>query len=100
MSQETIAIARDWSIILLAIEAFVFALIPLFILWRTTRGLGKFLPKVRPGLRQAQQHVSVADQTIERIFDRVASPFIGVQGTVAGVRSGASRFWRTFRSRR
>ncbi|MHB1295699.1 MAG: hypothetical protein ACYC4R_11970 [Anaerolineae bacterium] len=100
MFEEAIAIARDWAIILLAIEALLLALIPLFVFWHTTRGLGKFLPKVRPGMRQAQQRVSSVTQAIEHGLDRVASPFITVRGTVEGARAGASRLWRTYRSRR
>lgn len=74
---ETIIIARNWSIILLALESLVLSAIPLFILIKITQGLGKLLPNVRPGLQTANAQVGHwADKVqkalalVDRVLDR------------------------------
>ena len=80
---EAMGIARDWAVILLALESLILSLVPLFIYWKAAQGLGKLLPRVRPFLRRVR---SVADQG--------TTAFARRPGPSSGPLSPATRRWR------
>jgi hypothetical protein len=88
--QSILATARDWSVILLALEAFLASLVPLFILFKLVQWLGRLLSKVVPVLRQAQQYILKAKHYIERAMELIAAPFIWVNSVAVGIKEGAA----------
>ena len=57
MFYEIVAIARDWSILILALPILVALVIQVFLLWHLTRALRSFAPRVRPALRTASSTI-------------------------------------------
>lgn len=87
------AVARDWAIILLALEGMVLALVPFFLLWKGTQQVRRFLPRVRPGLRLFHGRIVRVANGVERVLAAVRAPFIWVQQAEASVRT----FWQSLR---
>jgi hypothetical protein len=84
---EHLAVARNWSVILLALEVLVLGLVPLFILFKITQGLAWLLKRFVPAMRKAQQVLLQAKAIIERIMAVIAAPFIWITSVFAGLRS-------------
>lgn len=83
MPFQALATARDWALILLALEMMVLAAVPLAILYFVTKGLRGFLPKVRPALRRAADWLRAFHLTVERIMAAVRAPFITANAAAA-----------------
>lgn len=91
---EAMGIARDWAVILLALESLILSLVPLFIYWKAAQGLGKLLPRVRPFLRRVR---SVADQGthgVRQAAGAIERPFIAGHAALAAVRAFGSALMR------
>lgn len=84
---------RDLAVVLLALEAFVFSLVPAVILYFGVRGMIRLLKLVRTYAPMVQGYFRRAAEVSDRVSRRVVSPIIGVEAGVAQVRSyGPSLF--------
>ena len=92
MFYDIVATARDWAIILLALEAIILCAVPLFVLWYVTRAIGSFLPRVRPGLQHFQAQAIGISEKIEQASEAVRAPFVWIEATQARVQ-GFRRAW-------
>ncbi len=90
---EAVATARDWSLILLALEAIVCATPVFLILLRVTQWLRRFLPKVQAWLKSAQAAVARISQGVDRALAGLRAPFLWIEGTKASVR-GFCQGWK------
>ena len=83
----TLPVWRDVSVVLLAVEAFVLALVPLAVLYVANKG---FL-RLRSSLRSLFPRVLDQARRVERITTKVSgwivSPIIGAYGLLAHVRA-------------
>lgn len=93
MFYHVVAVARDWAIILLALEGIILALVPFFLLFKATQQMGRFLPRVRPGLRTLHGHVIRLANGIDRVLAAIRAPFLWVHQQQTAVRA-ALRSWR------
>jgi len=91
---ETVSIARDWAVILLAVEGLILSLVPLFLYLKATQGLGKLLPQVRPFLRRVRTGSHKVEQGVLRVADRVAAPFVAAQAGYEAVRAFCQAYRR------
>ena len=89
---EIARIARDWGVILLAVEGVLLAIVPLVVLYRLNRGLRQFLPKVRPALRQAQQWLIGFKGGVEQVMASITAPFIWTRTTLESCNRVLNRF--------
>ena len=78
--------AREWAILLLAVEMFVLALVPLFILYHVTRWLRQLIPKVTPALRNVHRKLRNVSYVIGRVLEFIRAPFVWVMGISEGIR--------------
>ena len=83
---QQLGLARDVSVVLLALEFLILGIIPFLILRVITRALRRFLPKVRPALRKVASVVTRVQEIVTRIMNGVTAPIIA-----------ASRSWRVCR---
>lgn len=90
MEPDLFRIARDWSIVLLALEGILLSLIPFFVLRALTRWLGGILLTLRDKLIDLRQKAERFLAAIERTMAKICAPFVRMHGAVAGVRA----FWR------
>ena len=81
---------RDLSVVLLAIPAFVFSLIPAVLLYLCVRGMSLVLRKLGLVAPQVQGYFRQAANVGEQASQKVAAPIIGISAAVAPV-----RHWRT-----
>lgn len=93
MTLESLAIARDWAIILLAIQAVAVAALVAFITWQIHRAMRRVRPKVTHGVHQARHAAVRASEGARRGVLVAARPFIEANGAVVGVRAGWAA-WR------
>lgn len=91
---EAMGIARDWAVILLAVEGLILSLVPLFVYWKAAQGLGKLLPRVRPFLRQVRSGVDQGVFGVRRAAGAVERPFIAGHAALAAVRAFGSALFR------
>jgi Na+-transporting methylmalonyl-CoA/oxaloacetate decarboxylase gamma subunit len=87
MLLRVLGIAKDWSIILLAVEGILLSLVPLFVLYKMTQGLGKLIPRVVPALRGAHGKLLRVAKVIQRVMALIAAPFVWINSIVAGMRA-------------
>ncbi len=76
MSLETLTIARDCAVILLALEVMVLLAVPLFVLLKVTQGLGRLMPKIRPAMRKAYQVELRVTGIVDRGMVGIRAPFV------------------------
>jgi len=79
-------VARDASLVLLALEAMVLALAPAAILYYVTRWLAGFLPRIRPFLRSLTLRVRRVESAVRRVMLAVARPFVLLHSLWTGIR--------------
>jgi len=97
MFLDALATARDWSVILLAIELLILGAIPLVALYYITRGLRQMVGAVGPLFRNVRLRIEGFFQVIDRFLRSVAAPFVWAHGswaraeTVLGILSGRRR---------
>jgi hypothetical protein len=96
MSTSPLAPWRDASIILLALEAFVLALIPLAIAYLSTRGMRWVLDNTRLAFRWLAEKVYTIERIVGRICAMIAAPFVQANRIATGIRTT----WQTWRLRR
>lgn len=82
---DILSTAGKWATILLALEAFLFSLLPLFILYKALWGLYRFVPKVAPALRHAHQKTLRITHGVERTMALMAAPFIWANSFIARI---------------
>ncbi|MBC7236300.1 MAG: hypothetical protein H5T69_10695 [Chloroflexi bacterium] len=93
MSLETLAIARNASVILLALECLVLGALPLAILYIATRFLRRLLREARPFLSKATESVHRLLGHVDSGLSMVARPFIWLNARHAAW----SAFWQRIR---
>ena len=86
MVDSIVGVARDWAIILLAIEAFIISLVPLIALYYVTRWLKQFVPRVRPFLRRLDESIRGFSAGVQLIMLRIAAPFVWIGAAIAACR--------------
>ena len=91
---DVIATARDWALILLALEAIVLALVILLVLRQTTRGLRRLVPRAALLLSRADRGLARFRDLVERAMKAIARPLVWVVSTFAGVSAGLKRVRR------
>lgn len=96
MFYDIVAIARDWSILILALPTLVALAIQVFLLWHVTRALRSFAPRVRPALRTASSAVVRAADAVDAVRGKIENPVLAarasparVSGFVRALRRGA-----------
>jgi hypothetical protein len=100
MTLETLAIARDWAVIILAIEAILIAALLLYVGLEAYRAMRRVRPKVRQGLHGARQAVVRASEGTRRGVLFSARPFVVANSVGAGIRVGWAAWWRSLLRRR
>lgn len=88
MISEILAIARNWAVIILALEGFALFLVVLFALYQVTRGLRRVIPRVAQALRRAQEILLGVTKIIERIMRWVTATLVRSISMVAAIRAG------------
>jgi hypothetical protein len=83
---QVVATARDWSLILLVLEGMLLCAVPLYVLLQITKGLRRFLPKVRPALRSVHAKIASVSMGIERVLAALRAPFLWIEDATARVR--------------
>lgn len=96
----TLANWRDLAVILLAIEAFVIALLPGIVLFFAIRGMSWVIRKLRATAPTVQGYFRKAATISEQASQRVAAPFVGTSATLARVRGGRSALAASLRPRK
>lgn len=86
MVGSVVGMARDWAIILLAIEALVISLVPLIALYYVTRWLRQFVPRVRPFLRRLDESVRGFSAGAKLLVLHIAAPLVWIGAAVAACR--------------
>lgn len=95
-----LAIARDWAVIILALQAIVIAALVLFIAWQVYRAMRRVRPKVTRGLHDARHAAIRVSEGARRGVLSAARPFVGVDSIGAGIRAGWAAWRRSlFRGR-
>ncbi|NIN70069.1 MAG: hypothetical protein GTO63_36385 [Anaerolineae bacterium] len=88
MTPETLALARDLALILLAVEAMVLlsplVIIPLYIV----RYLPRYTGPIRPNLRRIRRRTQQVEQRTRVILALAVQPFLWAAATAAGLRRG------------
>lgn len=69
---------RDLAVVLLALEAFVFSLIPAALLYLAVRGMAWVLKQLRTLAPKVQSYFCKAAQMADQASGRVAAPIIAV----------------------
>ncbi|MBC7315800.1 MAG: hypothetical protein H5T70_05200 [Chloroflexi bacterium] len=82
-----LAVARDWGILILAVEGLVILTILYVLTYKMARALGRFLPKVRTFLRTVQSYVEQLSRSVARITASVRKPFIWLESTAQGLKA-------------
>ncbi len=78
-------IVRDWSIVLLALEAFLLSLVPFFILRALTRWLRRILPNFRDQLVALREKAEQLFSVIEGIMAKIYMPLVGMHGRMKSI---------------
>lgn len=90
--QEILATARDWGILVLFVQWFLLALLPALVLWKVTRALGGFLPKVKASLVAVRAKADGVAQGITRIMAAVRRPFVWLASLSQGLQTILRRY--------
>jgi hypothetical protein len=106
MHEGTLSIARDASLVILALEAMVLAIVPCVLLYYVTRWLAGFLPQVRPFIRSIAEQTQRIQSAVTRIMLSIRRPFVLLRSLGTGLRTvislilkGRWEAWRTNRTR-
>ena len=106
MHEGTLAVARNVSLVILALEAIVLAVAPCVLLYFVTRWLAGFLPQVSPFIRSIVERVKKIQSAVTRIMLAISRPFVllrslgtGLQTIVSLVLDGRWGAWRANRTR-
>jgi len=91
-TQEILATARDWGILVLFAQWFLLALLPAFVLWKVTRALRGFLPKMKASLVSLRAKIERVTQGIKRLMAAVRRPFIWWSGLSQGLQTIIRRY--------
>ncbi|MHB1319175.1 MAG: hypothetical protein ACYCYF_11205 [Anaerolineae bacterium] len=98
MFYEIIAVARDWSILILALPILVALAVQIFLMWHVTRALLSFAPRVRPALRAASREIVRAADSVDAVRRGIESPVLAaraaparVMGFLRALRGGKNR---------
>jgi len=83
---DNIPLWRDISVVLLALEAFVLALVPLVVLYLANRGLRRLRSAVRPAFPWIRVRVRQVESVTTHLGELVVAPIIAVYASAAGVR--------------
>jgi uncharacterized membrane protein YhfC len=94
MFYEIMAVARDWSIILLVLEGMAILAVPLFIMLKITQGLRKLKPHVAPLFRKVHHYFELANGVVQRGSLAVANPIAGAEAAYRGVEVSAKNIKR------
>ena len=81
-----LAIARDVSVLLLAIEILALLSLPIFVLWYTTRALKSFIPQVAQTLQDVKAGWFRVVSRIDLILAYVRAPFLWIASRSEGLR--------------
>ena len=92
---EAMGTARDWALIILAIEGLILSLLPLFLYLKAVQGLRSLTPRVRPFLRRVRVIEHKGERAITVASRATATPFVGLQATIEACRA----FWGAYRRR-
>ncbi len=82
-----LALARDWGILVLAVQGLVILTITCFLAYRMARALGRFLPKVRAFLQTARDWVERGNRSVARASAAVRKPFIWFHSMAQGLKA-------------
>ena len=93
MTLENLATARDWAVIILAVQAILVSLVVLYMAWQAQRAMRRARPKVASSLQHARHAVINAAQRARRGAFIVACPFVQASSLGAGIRAGWAA-WR------
>lgn len=93
MFHDVIASARDWALILLALQTMLLCALPLYVLLKCVQGLRRFLPRVAPGLRSAHSFVRRVSAGIDRALASIRAPFLWLLSVHARIQ-GTGRAWK------
>jgi len=96
--QETLAIARDAALILLAVEGLVLATLILLLFRAVVRGLRRFVPRVSLFMRNAQRMTSRICGGIQRAMALMCVPFVWLNKASAKLVSVTRRLHAFFGS--
>jgi len=100
MTLENLAIARDWAVIVLALQALVVVALALFVAFMLNRGLRRTRPKAVSGLHRARHAVSDVSRVVRLRTVDAARPFVWVDSTRVGVRAAWAAWRRNLLGRR
>jgi len=78
---------RDLSLLLLAAEVFILALIPLVALYYASRGLHRLRPPLRPFFTRIRGRAQQVERTMVRLGELIVAPIIAIYVL-------AARVWR------
>ena len=96
MAQGSLAPWRDASLTLLTLQALILLLVPAVILYFCNRGIHWLLVRIRPTFSVIRVRVDLANEIVDRVCAKIASPFIASRALVAGVRAGWRALLRAF----
>lgn len=96
MVEHALAVARDWGLIVLAVQWLLLSLIALLLLAKIVSWLRRVQRGARPVLRTAHFHVDRVTDGIERAMHTIQRPFI----VLHGIESGARHWARSSQARR
>ena len=83
----TISFWRDVSVVLLVVEAFIFALVPLVVLYFTNKGFRRLRSLLQPLFPQILHRVRQVERVTVGMSGRVVTPIIVVYAWIARIRS-------------
>lgn len=85
--EAVLATARDWSILVLALEGLVILTIICVLTYKMAQALGRFLPRVQTFLQTARSWVNRIDRTVVRVTTSTRKPFIWLASTSHGLKA-------------
>lgn len=100
MTLENLATARDWAVIVLAVQAFLIAAVVLYLGLQANRAMRRARPKVTQGLHSARHTVVRASEGTRRGVLFSARPFVVANSVSAGIRVGWAAWRRSLLRRR
>lgn len=93
MEPEVLVTGRDAALTLLVIEGIIISLVPLAILWFTTRWLRRFLPQLLLVLRDISRVADTIREKTVSVSRKIAAPFLWTLSTARGAREGLALFF-------
>lgn len=82
----TIPFWRDVSVVLLVVEAFILALIPLGVLYFVNRGLQRLRAFLRPIFRRTRARVQQVERVTFQVSELIVTPIIAIYALASRVR--------------